>query len=78
MVKDLPVNAGDVGVVGSIPGLGKIPWRRKWYSSTPVFLPGKFHRQRSWQATVHGVAKSWTRLSVCVCARAHTHTHFAP
>ena len=24
----------------------KIPWRRKW-QSTPVFLPGKFHRQRS-------------------------------
>ena len=25
---------------------GKMPWRRKW-QSTPVFLPGKFHRQRS-------------------------------
>ena len=24
----------------------RIPWRRKW-QSTPVFLPGKFHRQRS-------------------------------
>ena len=27
----------------------------------------------AWRATVHGVAKSWTRLSdmcVCVCARA--------
>ena len=24
----------------------KIPWRRKW-QCTPVFLPGKFHRQRS-------------------------------
>ena len=24
----------------------KIPWRRKW-QSTPVFLPGKFHGQRS-------------------------------
>ena len=24
----------------------KIPWRREWLS-TPVFLPGKFHRQRS-------------------------------
>ena len=28
------------------PWVGKIPWRRKW-QSTPVFLPGKFHRQRS-------------------------------
>ena len=25
---------------------GKIPWRRKW-QPTPVFLPGKFHGQRS-------------------------------
>ena len=46
MVKDLPASAGDAGVVGSIPGLGKIPWRRKW-QLTPVFLPGKFHGQRS-------------------------------
>ena len=28
------------GVPGSIPGLGKIPWRRKW-QPTPVFLPGE-------------------------------------
>ena len=26
--------------------VGKIPWRRKW-QSTPVFLSGKFHGQRS-------------------------------
>ena len=42
----------------------KIPWRRKW-QATPVFLPGKLHGQRSlegWTA-VHGVTKSWTRLS---------------
>ena len=26
--------------------VGKIPWRRKW-QSTPVFLPGKSHGQRS-------------------------------
>ena len=28
------------------PWVRKIPWRRKW-QLTPVFLPGKFHRQRS-------------------------------
>ena len=28
------------------PWVGKIPWRRKW-QPTPVFLPGKSHRQRS-------------------------------
>ena len=26
--------------------VGKIPWRRKW-QSTPVYLPGKPHEQRS-------------------------------
>jgi len=35
-------SAGDVG---SIPGT-KIPWRRTWIP-TPVFLPEKFHGQRS-------------------------------
>ena len=29
---------------------------------TPVFLPGEFHGQRSWWATVHGFAKSQTQL----------------
>ena len=37
-------------------------WRRKW-QPIPVFLPGKSHRQRSLAGTVHGVAKSQTRLS---------------
>ena len=44
VVKNLPANAGDTGDVGSIPGSGKIPWRRKWQ---PVFLPGESHGQRS-------------------------------
>ena len=26
--------------------VGNIPWRKKW-QSTPVFLPGKFHGQKS-------------------------------
>ena len=33
------------GDPGSIPGL-KIPWRKDWLS-TPVFLPGESHGQRS-------------------------------
>ena len=28
------------------PWVRKIPWKRKW-QPTPVFLPGKFHGQRS-------------------------------
>ena len=31
---------------GLNPWVGKIPWRRKW-QSTPEFLPGKSHGQRS-------------------------------
>ena len=31
---------------GFDPGIGKIPWRRKW-QPTLVFLPGKSHGQRS-------------------------------
>ena len=43
MVKEFACNAGDPG---SIPGLGRFPWRRKW-QPTPVFLPGESHGQRS-------------------------------
>ena len=33
VVKNLPANAGDARDALSIPGSGKIPWRRKWQSS---------------------------------------------
>ena len=36
----------NVGDLGSIPGVGKIPWRREWLP-TPEFLPGEFHEQRN-------------------------------
>ena len=42
-IKNLVCQVGDSG---SIPKVGKIPWRRKW-QPTPVFLPGKSHGQRS-------------------------------
>ena len=41
--KEPAYQAGDMGL---IPGLRKIPWRRKW-QPTPVFLPGESHGQRS-------------------------------
>ena len=43
---DSKASACNAGDLGSIPRVGKIPWRRKW-QSTPVLLPGKFHGQRS-------------------------------
>jgi len=45
VVKNLPANAGD-NRPGFNPRIRKILWRRKW-QPTPVFLPGKFHGQRS-------------------------------
>ena len=42
VVKNLPANTGDMG---SILGLGKIPWRRK-LQLIPVFLPGKSYGQK--------------------------------
>ena len=47
--------------MGSIPGLGRSPWRKAW-QSTPVFLPGNPKDRGAWWATVHRVAKSQTRL----------------
>ena len=44
--KNLPANAGDSRDKDSTPGLVKSPWRRKW-PLAPVFLPEKFHGQKS-------------------------------
>ena len=46
MGKNPPAKAGDAEDAGLDPGLGKIPWRRKWQPS-PVFLPGASCGQRS-------------------------------
>ena len=42
VVKKLPANSGDTSL---IPGVRKIPWRRKWQLIS-VFLPEKSHGQR--------------------------------
>ena len=39
------------------PWVGKIPWSRKW-QPTPVFLPGKFHGQRSLEG-YQGARHDW-------------------
>ena len=46
------------------------PLRRKW-QPTAVFLPENPMDKGAWWVTVHGVAKSWTQLSM----HAGTHTH---
>ena len=60
LVAQLVKNPSAMMRPGFNPWVGKIAWRREWLP-TPVFLPGEFHGQRS--VTVHGIAKSWTRLS---------------
>ena len=61
MVKNLPVNAGDVRDAGSIPGSGRSP--RGGHSNPLQYscLENPTYRG-AWWATLHGVAKSWTWL----------------
>ena len=49
----------------------KIPWRRAW-QPTPVFLPGKFHGQRSLAGYSPWDCKE---LDVTECTHVYTHTH---
>ena len=67
MVQSPPANAGDAGLN---PGSGRSPWRRKW-QSTPVFLPGKPHGQRS----LAGWDSPWSRKSRTRLTEQPTHTH---
>ena len=61
MVKNLPSNAGDRRDVGSIPGSGRssgggygIPFQYSCLANTMD--------RGTWQATDHGISKSWTQL----------------
>jgi len=60
-VKNVPANAGDIREPGSIPGLGRSP--RGGHGNPPQYscLENPMDRE-AWRATVHGVAKSQTRL----------------
>ena len=66
--KNLPANAGDARGVGSIPELGRYPGKGNGNLFQDSCLENIMVRG-TWWATVHGIAKNWTRLS------AHTH-HF--
>ena len=64
--KEFAYNAGDQG---SIPESGRSPGEGNVYPYQYFYLGNPIDR-RTWRATVHGVAKSWTRV-----INAHTHTH---
>ena len=55
-VKNLPANAGDMGL---IPGSGKSPGGENGSPLQYSYLENSMDRG-DWQATVHGVAGSWT------------------
>ena len=57
--KEATCNVGDLG---SIPGLGKSPQEGNRYPLQYCGLGNSMNRG-AWQATVHGVTKSWIQLS---------------
>ena len=59
MVKNPPTNADDLGDLGSIPGWGRSPGVGNGNPLQYSCLENPRDRE-AWQATVHGVAKSWT------------------
>ena len=63
MVKNLPTHAGDLG---SIPGSGRSPGEGNGNPPHYSCLENSMDRG-TWQAIVHGVAKSRTQLSTHTC-----------
>ena len=82
VVKNLHANADNERDTGLIPGAGRFPGVGSGKHSSileqevAVFLPGQFHGQGTWWATVHGMAKSQTGLrtadSLCCIAKTNT------
>ena len=68
VVKNLPANAGDLRDSGLIPGSGRSPGEGHGNPLQYSCLENPMNRGASW-ATIHGVAKSWTRLK---CLSTHT------
>ena len=61
VVKNPRANAGDIRDVGSIPGSGRSPGGGHGNLLQYSCLENSMDRG-DWQATVHRVAQSWTRL----------------
>ena len=62
VVKNPPFNAGGIRDTGLTPGLGRSPGGENGNPLQYSCL-GKPIDREAWQATVHRVTKSWTRLS---------------
>ena len=70
VVKNLPVSAGDVRDMGSVPGSERPPEGGMATHSTPVFLPGDLQGQRSLVDY-----SSWGRKRFGHDSATNTHTH---
>ena len=76
VIKESACSAGDLAL---IPGSGRSPGEGSGYPLQHSCLENSMDR-RAWRATVHGVAKSRTRLNAQVCRvlrvrRGHLRTH---
>ena len=60
-ISDGKESACNAGKLGLIPGLERSPGEGNGYALQYTGLENSMDR-RAWQAIVHGVAKSWTRL----------------
>ena len=61
VVKNLPASAGDARDMGSIPGSGRSPGEEHDNPLQYSCLENPMDRG-TWQATVHGLTRSWTQL----------------
>ena len=68
VIKNSPANAADARDVALIPGSERSP---EGGNGNPLQYSclGSFMDREAWQATLHGVATSWTQLNT------HTYTH---
>ena len=63
--KESTCSSGDAGDLGSIPGWERSPGGGHGNQLQYAYLENPIDRG-AWGATVHGVAKSWTRLKQCM------------
>ena len=62
VVNNCPASAGDARVAGLIPRSGRLPGGRDSNPLQHSCLDNSMDRG-AWQATFHGIAKSWIQLS---------------
>ena len=67
-------NAGDIKDPGLIPGFERFPGERNGNPLQYSCLENPMDRG-AWQATIHGVPRSWTQVSDWACTHSLLHTH---